>query len=586
MKSLSALWRLLREGGVGQSSWLFVLMVLSALTEGFGVLLLVPLLGLLDASHASARGPAHALREAAQAIGFVPTAAGLLGAFVVLVACRSVIQLARERQGVDLEHRVVDRLRERCFRALMAAEWRWIAARRESDHANFLLSEVGRVGIGLHFGVNLLATLAAIGVYVAAAVALSWQMTAIALVSGGAMFVLLAGQRRGAVQLGEALGRANRALHQDVQESLAGIKLAKILGKEQRHVQRFLETTASLRGEQHRFLSGSARARAVFQFGGAALLAGCLYVGLAELHSPMPALLTLVLIFARLVPMCMQAQTLHYQWLNALPALAETERLLAACHAAAEPAGEAAPGPWPVASCIRLEHVTVRQPERERPALDDVSVTFAARTTTAIMGPSGAGKSTLADVLMGLLAPDEGVLSVDDAAAAGSLRKAWRHAVAYVPQDTFLFHDSIRNNLLWAAPDADDAALHAALERAAADFVRDLPAGLDTVVGDRGVRLSGGERQRLALARALLARPSLLILDEATSALDIDNEARVRRAIENLHGDLTVVIIGHRLPTLEHADQVLMLDAGRVVVAGDWAQTRAAMAARAELARA
>jgi ATP-binding cassette subfamily C protein len=195
------------------------------------------------------------------------------------------------------------------------------------------------------------------------------------------------------------------------------------------------------------------------------------------------------------------------------------------------------------------------------------------------MGASGAGKSTLADVLMGLLQPDDGCLCVDDVRLDGATRMAWRRSVAYVPQEVFLFHDSIRNNLLWGYEAASEAELITALKRAAADFVFDLPAGLNTLVGDGGVRLSGGERQRIALARALLKRPSLLILDEATSALDLESEARVRRSIENLHGDLTVVIIGHRLPTLEHADQVVVLDQGRIAARGTWADVRARLEA-------
>jgi ATP-binding cassette subfamily C protein len=119
-------------------------------------------------------------------------------------------------------------------------------------------------------------------------------------------------------------------------------------------------------------------------------------------------------------------------------------------------------------------------------------------------------------------------------------------------------------------PDATDAELWQALDKAAADFVPQLPDGLDTIVGDQGLRLSGGERQRIALARALLGKPSLLILDEATSALDMDNEERIRQAIVNLHGDLTVVAIGHRMATLQHADQVLVMEAGMIVAQGSW----------------
>ena len=143
-----------------------------------------------------------------------------------------------------------------------------------------------------------------------------------------------------------------------------------------------------------------------------------------------------------------------------------------------------------------------------------------------------------------------------------------------MPQETFLFNDSIRNNLLWADPQATDEALATALRQAAAEFVLELPEGLDTVVGDAGLRLSGGERQRIALARALLKRPALILLDEATSALDLATEAQVRRALRQLHGNTTLVMIAHRLATLEHADQVVVLDSGRVVQVGTWEEVR------------
>jgi len=266
------------------------------------------------------------------------------------------------------------------------------------------------------------------------------------------------------------------------------------------------------------------------------------------------------------------AQQQYHQWLYTVPALGETERLLAECRSAAEPAAPAEPMPWPVRREIRLDAVSVRYSGRSRPALDAVSLRLSARTTTAIMGASGAGKSTLADVLMGLLNPDSGALSIDGVAVSNENRLQWRHSVAYVPQGVFLFNDTIRNNLLWGKPGASDANLDLVLHLAAADFVTRLPEGLDTAVGDGGVRLSGGERQRLALARALLKRPSLLILDETTSALDLANEARVRAAVERLHGDLTVVVIGHRLPTLEHADQVVVLEAGTIARQGAWTE--------------
>ena len=141
--------------------------------------------------------------------------------------------------------------------------------------------------------------------------------------------------------------------------------------------------------------------------------------------------------------------------------------------------------------------------------------------------------------------------------------------MGYVPQDVFLFHDTLRANLLWALPGAEDAALWAVLRLAAADaFVSRMPEGLDTIVGDRGVRLSGGERQRIALARALLRKPSLLLLDEATSSLDSESERQIQEAVNGLPGNVTILAIAHRSSTILRADRVVVLDKGRIVEEG------------------
>jgi ATP-binding cassette subfamily C protein len=172
---------------------------------------------------------------------------------------------------------------------------------------------------------------------------------------------------------------------------------------------------------------------------------------------------------------------------------------------------------------------------------------------------------------MGLLAPDEGRVLIDGQSLSGERLHGWRRSVGYVPQETFLFHDTILANLQWAKAGATESEIRRALESAAAlDFVTDLPEGLDTVVGDRGARLSGGERQRIALARALLRNPTLLLLDEATSSLDSENERHIQEAVERLHGDITVVIIAHRLSTVRRADQVVLMDNGQVMETGTW----------------
>jgi ATP-binding cassette subfamily C protein len=225
--------------------------------------------------------------------------------------------------------------------------------------------------------------------------------------------------------------------------------------------------------------------------------------------------------------------------------------------------------------------VYFRYPATDTNILRQIDLALPARQTIALVGPSGAGKSTLADIILGLLAPSEGQILLDNRPLDTAATRHWRQAVAYVPQDTFLFHDTVRANLLWAAPAATEADLWGSLQlAAAAEFVTALPEGLDTVLGDRGIRLSGGERQRLALARALLRKPALLLLDEATSALDSEHEQRIQTAIHQLHGELTIVLIAHRLSTVRYADQIVVMEQGQIVERGDWETLSANQAGR------
>lgn len=566
--------RLLTEVPRSRLAALLTLMVFVGLTEGIGILLLAPLLEILQAQSEPGTPLTRSLTAILRVGGFAPSPAIFLTIFFLLVVLRSAALYAREHLAASVQQQLVDQLRYRCFKSVLQADWRWITTRRQADHANLLLTEVSRVGVGLNFGISLLATLATVLAYLVAAFTLSWSITLLALGSGLIVLLALSGQRRQAFELGHRLGEANRAMQGNVQESLSGIKLAKILGNENRHLAFFHQTTTRLRRQQLQFSKQTGLSRSLFQVFGALLLTIYLYIGLTLWHTPVAELLTLIVVFGRLIPILMTAQQSFNHWLHALPSLIETDKLLEECRHASEPDNPAKATAWPLTQAIELENVSVRYADRQQAALDSISLSFPARTTTAIIGASGAGKSTLADVLMGLIPPDSGSLKIDDQTVDTENYLGWRRNVAYVPQDTFLFNDTIRNNLLWGYPEATETELAQALGHAAADFVFGLPEGIDTLVGDGGLRLSGGERQRIALARALLKRPSLLILDEATSALDMNNEAKVREAIEHLHGGLTVVIIGHRLATLEHADQVIVLDAGRVAAQGSWAAVR------------
>jgi ABC-type multidrug transport system fused ATPase/permease subunit len=204
-----------------------------------------------------------------------------------------------------------------------------------------------------------------------------------------------------------------------------------------------------------------------------------------------------------------------------------------------------------------------------RPVLDDVSFDIPAGQTAALVGPSGSGKTTVTSLLMRFLAPDSGVIRVSGHDVA-SVPSDWvRRQISLVAQSTFLFHGTLRDNLLVAAPEATDEQMVRALADAAlGDFLRDLPQGLDTPVGERGLSISGGQAQRIAIARAFLKDAPLLVLDEPTSNVDAESERAIVEALERLREGRTVLIVAHRLTTIRGADQIIVMDRGRITDAG------------------
>jgi ABC-type multidrug transport system fused ATPase/permease subunit len=224
---------------------------------------------------------------------------------------------------------------------------------------------------------------------------------------------------------------------------------------------------------------------------------------------------------------------------------------------------------------IKFKDLSFSYPGRSH-TLRDVNLYIRKGQMTALVGESGSGKSTVTDLVIGLQIPEQGEVLIDGLPLSKWQQNSFRERVGYVPQDPQLFHSSIRDNLLWSFETASENDLWEALKLSnAAAFVKELPQGIETIVGDRGIRLSGGQRQRIALARALLRKPELLILDEATSALDSQSERLIQHSIEKVAQDTTILVIAHRLSTIAKANHVYLLNQGRIVEEGSFTELSA-----------
>jgi ATP-binding cassette subfamily C protein len=541
--------------------------------QGVGLLVLVPLLQLvgIDAQQGSLGRILAMFRSAFAAVGLEPTLPSVLLLYVAVVAVESILHRYEAVTQARLRERLVHALRTRVYKAVAATTWVYFSTRRASTFGQILTDRIDRVATAVYYLNDLFVTFVMCVVYMAMAFQVSPAMTTFVVTCGAVMALALRGMLAKARAAGERYTEASTQLHAAVADHLGSMKLAKSYGAEESHHERLTRLSDALGAASLSAMTASVTTRQWIAIGSAGLLALIVYVAQTAAALSAASLFLIVFLFARLVPrvtsLYERAQILALE----LPAYESIIEAETECLAAAEPR-VTVHAATPLQHALECRHVTFRYGSApEVAALRDVTLRVAAHETTAIVGPSGAGKSTIADLLMGLITPADGTVTIDDEPLTAERMRSWRSRIGYVSQETFLFHDTIRANLRWAHAAATDDLMWDALERAAADeFVRALPAGLDTVVGDRGVLLSGGERQRLSLARALLRRPEVLILDEATSSLDSENERRIQAAIDRLHEQVTIVIITHRLSTIRKADVIYVIEGGRIVESGTW----------------
>jgi len=354
---------------------------------------------------------------------------------------------------------------------------------------------------------------------------------------------------------------------QVMNEGLGAVKMISLLGRESHALDRFRHETVELWRQEffHRVMMALPRLfLEVVAVSGVLLVVALFVVFDREVNTMLPVLALLVVALVRMMPafnaIGVSLSGMQYHR-NALAVIAHEFATLPE-----EPEIPAVSVPV-LCRAIELCDVRFRYPGAAADALGGVSLRIAAGEAVGIAGPTGAGKSTLVDIVLGLLAPDSGAVRIDGMDISVS-RRSWQRQIGYVPQDIYLLDDTIRRNVAFGIADReiDDEAVAAAVEAAQlTDFLRTLPGGLETTVGNRGIRLSGGQRQRIGIARALYHDPAVLVMDEATSALDSETEAAVIEAIARLRGDRTIVIIAHRLSTLSTCDRVVHLRTGRLV---------------------
>ncbi len=547
-----------------------ILVAFGAVLEGLSLLLLVPLLGIvigsgLPSGHlAGAMAPVFGLFHVASPIGQLTL---LLAIFGVLMTLRAVVLARRDVAVARLQTGFIEAQRLRIVESLAAAPWEQIVRLRHARITQLMSGDIQRIGASAFLLLRCIVALATLLVQCLLVFLLAPLLAAFALsFLTVAVIVFLPVVRRASV-FGATIADANLSLLDSTAQFLGGLKLAVSQNLQSRFVTQFRRDLNELTERQIGFIRQHTNRREIFSMT-TAMAGGLLVLAGFGLFAIAPAtLITLLLIVARMGGPAGQIQQSAVQLAQSLPVYGQVKvlvnELAALPHTAVTAADASALPEGPIA----LENVSFGYPGGEAVScgVSGIDLTLAPGECVGITGPSGAGKTTLADLLVGLFPPDRGRIAVGGQLLDGATLAAWRDRVSYVAQDPFLFHDTIRRNLMWAANPANEREIWDALAVAGADeAVRNMALGLDTMAGERGTLMSGGERQRIALARAVLRKPRLLVLDEATGAIDIAAERGILTRLRALMPSPTIVIIAHRTESLALCDRVLRMEAGRI----------------------
>lgn len=531
----------------------------AAALDGVGILLLVPMLNLVVGS---GRGDLAAWLTDIGFVGPVSQLALLVALFLVIALLRAALGYARDLTLAGLQAGFIEAERNRIVARLAQAPWPDVARVSHARVASLLSQEISRVGATLQTLLQIAVALVMLLVQACIAFVLAPLLTAsvmLCLLAGALVFVAT---HQGIRALGGEMVDAGQAMMAGTNAFLGGLKAAAAQGARGQFLAEHRRIQARVRRASVAFARQQGRSRLGFGIGSAVLASLVVLLGFGWFAVAPALLITVLVIFARMstpaAQLVQSAQSLVFY----LPSF-ETVR---AFDAELANAGQSAPAPAPVtlpAGPLVLSDASYRHAGGR--GVDGVSLSIAPGSFVGIAGPSGAGKTTLVDLMVGLLVPQAGSVSVGGVVLDAAGRAGWAAEIAYVPQDGFLFHDSVRRNLTWSSPDASDAEIAASLEMAGATgVVARLGEGLETVIGERGGLLSGGERQRLGLARALLARPRLLVLDEAASAIDAAGEAELLARLAALDPRPTILMITHREASLRWCNVELRVSEGEV----------------------
>ncbi len=552
-----------------------VLGLSGAVFNGIGTTLIVPVLLSLIGQESSLEGGPPLLEKILSPFDAI---AGdyriqvMTGAIILLIFLKSATNYGSTLVSTTLARRVTSDFQERGINLILDVDVDYFAKMRVGDLMNRLGGEMNRATLAITGAVQLFVAASTVLVFLGILISISPAISIATVLIFPMSLLLNRGLIINSKRFGKQLSLVNNRYSSGLVELIGGMRLVRSTGNEGREHKRFIGLIKERERIDFFAKANTGVIGPMAEFFNIVALFAIVFISRAIFANNLELLgtilpLYMILIF-RMLPYISQINTARdVLAMSSSPVEVVNDMLRRDNKSFMPRSNEPYPG---LQSDIEFQNLHFGYPGGDDLVLRGIDLTLPKGTTLALVGSSGAGKSTLAELLPRFYDPSGGQIIINDRDLRDYDIASFRRTIGIVSQETFLFNNTVRYNLAYGRPEATDAEINAALRQANAyDFVQDMSEGLDTIVGDRGIMLSGGQRQRLAIARALVQDPEILILDEATSALDTVSERLVQAAIDELSKERTTLVIAHRLSTVRKADQIAVLDKGRVVELGN-----------------
>lgn len=554
----------------------FILTILASITELLGITLLLPLIEMVDSDIAGeTSGITEILRTILGIFGINDSMIGVLLFIAAVFFLKGIIKFCEAGYQSVLAATLQREIKGKMFKYYSKMDYMYYTSQNTGHFVNMIVSQINKLIKAFNNFKLFLSQIIVIVSYLTIAFIISWEFATMAAVGGVIILGLFTSLNKYMKKLSRYQSAELSTLNKIIVQTLQSYKYISATAQFDHLRKGVIESIFRLTKYARNSGLANAFTVAIREPVSVFVLITIIIIQVGVLNEPLGPILVSLVLINRAMSQIINIQNYWQQTLYTVGGIEMVEKEFDVVSHCQEPDGKVSLGPF--SKKIELRNVSFAYNSDEKNVLNNISLEIEASKTIALVGESGVGKSTLVDHLTLLLRPDSGKILIDGVPSDKISLSSWREQIGFVSQDTVVFDDTIANNIcMWKGDYKKDKELYDKILNAAdrafvTQFVKTFPAGFDTVVGDRGIRLSGGQKQRLFIARELFKTPRFLILDEATSALDSESEQYIKNSIDSLQGQTTMVIIAHRLSTIRNADHIYVMDQGRIVEHGTYA---------------